>query len=165
MVCSYSKHTFFVAIFKNDSSWTHRVMIELHKSSLNLNYTIGCSHVYIPLKKRVSNECMETNIKFGSFSRIIYLGRLRKILSVMPLLFTIIILHTFYILISIALSLLLFGNAIFEAWALRRTWTPLKLLASKRPITLVHSIWHLMPQSRKGMTSNILVSISKCCIA
>jgi len=80
---------------------------------------------------------METNKQFWSFSGKIYLGWLRIILSIMPLLSMIIALHTCHILLSVTRSLLPHDNTNFEAEVLRMVWASLKLLALKGPIALV----------------------------
>ena len=84
--------------------------MEFHKTRLVLNYVLGCSHVYKPLRKRVSNKCMGTHIYIGGFGGKGYLIRLRIIPSVMSFPTTVITLQACYILVSIALSLLLLGN-------------------------------------------------------
>jgi len=57
-----------------------------------------------------------------------------SISSEVSLLSIAIALHTCYILVSIALSLLFLGNTILRSGVLRCSWTMLSLLAKKRPL-------------------------------
>jgi len=67
---------------------------------------LGCSHVYNPLRKRVSNKCMETHIYIKNFGRKEYLGNIPNVMSFPA---TVIALHMCYILVFVALILLFLG--------------------------------------------------------
>ena len=73
----------------------------------------------ILLRKRVSNKCMGTHIYFRDFGGKGYLARLGTIPSIMPFPAIVIVLHTCYTLVSIALSLLLRGNTYLRSGVLR----------------------------------------------
>ena len=88
--------------------------MELHTTSVMLNYVLGCSYTYNPLRKRVSNKCMVAYIYFRSFRGKRYLTRLGMISSKVSFLFTVIALHKCYALLSIASGLLLLDNTIFS---------------------------------------------------
>jgi len=110
--------------------------MEFYETSLVLNYVLGCSHVYNPLRKRVSKKFMGIPIYIRSFGGKGYLAGLGTIPSVMPFPATVITLDTCYIVVSMALSLLLFGNTFPRSRVLRDAWTFLGLFATKGPFAL-----------------------------
>jgi len=110
--------------------------MEFHETSLILNYVLACSRVYNPLRKTVSNKCMGTHIYIKSFGVKGYLARLRKIPSIMPFPAIVITLHTCYILVSIALTLLLLCNTFPRLGVLMGMGAFLGLFATKGPFAL-----------------------------
>jgi len=110
--------------------------MELHETSLVLNYVFGSSHVLNPLRKRVGNEGMGTHIYFRNFGGKGYLARLGTIPSVMTFPTTVMALHTCYTLVSIVVSLLLLGKTFSQLGVLRSMLTFLGQFATKRPFAL-----------------------------
>jgi len=80
---------------------------------------------------------MGTHIYIRNFGMKGYLARLGTISTVMPIPAAAITLHTCYILISIALSLLLLGNTFLRSGVLRDTLTFLGLFGRKKPFALM----------------------------
>ena len=76
---------------------------------------------------------MGTHIYFRDFGGKGYLARLGTIPSIMPFPAIVIVLHTCYTLVSIALSLLLRGNTYLRSGVLRDMLTFLGLFATKKP--------------------------------
>jgi len=88
--CPYFKHAFFTVVTKNENLWTHWVTMKVHKINSILNYVLGCSRVYNPLRITNDNWCLGAHILSRSKCERRYLNQLRTIPSAESLISTVI---------------------------------------------------------------------------
>ena len=66
MIYPYFKDTFFTVIITNENLWTHLVAMKVHKINSILNYVLGCSHVYNPLRLSLATDAWKHTYYSGA---------------------------------------------------------------------------------------------------